>query len=202
MQYEQKLLQPYMIEPVRAHDRKPLRDDAVRVLGRKDALSRCENGVQKLREAPKLVGVKDAVNVAIALFDALCHGRLPHHAAAEEDFLRRMAVFCVRQRADVSVDAVFGVLSDGAGIDDDAVRALLLVYDGVAAALQHPADALGIRLVLLAAIGIDHRTGRAPLRLPVRADFFTDLLLGAKLLRRDLNGFAFHGISSDVPIIS
>ena len=112
-----------------------------------------------------------------------------------------MAGFRMRQRTDVAEHAVLRVLADGAGVDDDAVRALLLVHDAVAARLQYPADALGVGFVLLTAVGIDKGPGRDALRKPVFFDFFTDLPLRAKQLRRDLGGFPFQGATSDILVI-
>lgn len=100
--------------------------------------------------------------MAIAVFDALDDLRLAHHAAAEKNFLLRVPGLGVYQRADVAVDAGFRVLTDGAGVDNDAVRALFGVHDLIAACAQHPADALGIRLVLLAAVCIDKGRGVLP----------------------------------------
>ena len=145
--------------------------------------------------------IEHAVDVAVAVFDALDDLRLAHHAAAEEDLLLRMPGLGVDQRADVAVDAGLRVLADGAGVDDDAVRALLLVHDAVAARLQYPADALGVGLVLLTAVGIDKGPGRDALRKPVFFDFFTDLTLRAKQLGRDLGGFPFQGATSDILVI-
>ena len=69
--------------------------------------------------------VEDAVHVVIALFDAVGHGGLPHHAAAEENFLPRMAALGVHEGADIAEHALLGVLTDGAGVQDDDIRALL-----------------------------------------------------------------------------
>ena len=143
-----------------------------------------------------MVRVKNAVHVAVAALDARGHLRPPHHAAAQEDFLPRMAVFRVRQRADIAIHAILRVLADGAGVDNDAVRALLGVHDAVAARFQHAADALRVGLVLLTAVGIDKRARRNPLRVPVFLDFLADLLLCAKLLGRNLCGFGFQDDTS------
>ena len=86
--------------------------------------------------------VEDAVHVAIALFDAVSHGGLPHHAAAEENFLPRMPRLGMHQRTHIAVDPRLRVLADSARVDDDAVRALFRVGELIAAALQHAADAL------------------------------------------------------------
>ena len=136
--------------------------------------------------------VEHAVDVAVAVFDALDDLRLAHHAAAEEDLLLRVPGLGVDQRADVAVDTGLRVLADGAGVDDDAVRALFGVDDVIAARAEHAADPLGIRLVLLAAIGVDVGPRRPAARGPPGFDLAADRRLSGQLLLRDHNGFAFH----------
>ena len=98
----------------------------------------------------------------------------------------------VDQRADVAVDAGLRVLADGAGVDDDAVRALFGVDDLVPARAQHAADTLGIRFVLLAAIRVDKGARRPAARGPESLDLPADGGFLRQLLLRDHNGFAFH----------
>ena len=138
------------------------------------------------------MGGKNAVHIGIGLFDALNDGRLTHHAAAQENFLARMAALGMRQRADVAENALLGMLADGAGVQNDHVRALLGVGHAVAGGLQHTADAFGIGLVLLAAVGIDKGHGRDALRGPEFFDLTAKLRLKAKLLGRNDSGFCFQ----------
>lgn len=130
--------------------------------------------------------------MAVAVFDALDDLRLAHHAAAEKNFLLRVPGLGVYQRADVAVDAGFRVFADGAGVDNDAVRTLFGVHDLIAACAQHPADALGIRLVLLAAVCIDKGPRRPAARGPKGFDLLADSGFLLQRLLRDHNGFAFH----------
>lgn len=136
--------------------------------------------------------IEHAVDVAVAVFDALDDLRLAHHAAAEKNFLLRMPGLGVHQRADVAVDAGFRVLTDGAGVDNDAVRALFGVHDLIPACTQHPADAFGIRFVLLAAVCIDKGPRRPAARGPKGFDLLADSGFLLQRLLRDHNGFAFH----------
>ena len=136
--------------------------------------------------------VEHAVHVAIALFDPVGHGGLPHHAAAEENFLPRMPRLGMHQRTHVAVDPRLRVLADGAGVDDDAVRALLSVGHPVAARPQHAADALGIGLVLLAAVGIDKGERGPALGLQIACDFDADGRLPVELRLRDNGSVTFQ----------
>ena len=167
-------------------------DIARRIVDRENALASREDRLQQLREAPELVGVKHTVYMVVAVLDLFDHGGLAHHAATEKNFLRRVAVFGVDQRADISVDARFSVLTDGAGVDDDAVRALLGVRHPVAAFQQHAADALGIGLVLLAAVGIDKGERGPALGLPIACDFAADGRLPVELRLRDNGSVTFQ----------
>ena len=156
--------------------------------------------MQQLREAPELVGIEHAVHMAVAGFDALGDGGLPHHAAAEENFLLRVAALGVHERADVAVHAVLRVLAHGAGVDDDAVRALLGVAHGVARRAQQPPDTFGVRLVLLAAVGVHKRQRRAAARAPVFCDARAESLLLRPRLSRDLGDPFFHAHTSAVKV--
>ena len=53
---------------------------------------------------------------------------------------------CIRDR--------LGVLPDGAGVDDNDVGLLLVLGEAVAHLLEIAADALGVGLILLTAVGI------------------------------------------------
>ena len=97
----------------------------------------------------------------------------------------------MHERADVAEHALLGVLADGAGIEDDEVCALRAVRQAVAAVLEHAADLLGIRLVLLAAVGLHKGHRRDSLRLPVFAHPSAEALLPLQSLGRDHQSFSF-----------
>ena len=188
------------LERVAAHDGQLLADRPGGVLGRKYAPVFREHGVQQLREAPELVGIEDPVHMAVAGFDALGDGGLPHHAAAEENFLLRVATLGVHERADVPVHAVLRVLAHGTGVDDDAVCALLGVAHGVARRAQQPPDTFGVRLVLLTAVGVHERQRRAATRAPVFRDARAESFLLRPRLSRDLGDPFFHAHTSAVKV--
>ena len=180
------------LERVRPCDGDMLGDGAGGILRGKNALACRQHVQQQLRELPQMVRGKHAVHVGIGFFDALGHLRLAHHAAADEDLLPRVAALGMHQRADVAEHALLGVLADGAGVQDDDVRALLGVREAVARALQHPADALGVRLVLLAAVGIHKGKRGHALHLPVFLNFAADRGLTLQRLRRNDGRFCFQ----------
>ena len=55
------------------------------------------------------------------------------HAAAQKNFLSRVTAFGVGQGSQIAENPLLRVLPDGAGVQDDHVRALGLLADGVAA---------------------------------------------------------------------
>ena len=166
----------------------PLGDGAGGILSGKDPLARGQDLAQELGKAPELVGIENAVHMAVARADFFYHVGLPHHAPAEENLLPRVAALGVHQRAHVSVDPLLGVLADGAGVEDDDVRPLLGLGHFIAAGGEHAANLLGIGLILLAAVGIHiGARGDAPCR-PKVADFLTDGLLRLERLPGDHSG--------------
>ena len=103
----------------------------------------------------------------------------------------------MHERADVAEHALLGVLADGAGVEDDDVRALRAVGEAVTGGLEHAADALGIRFVLLAAVGVDEGDGRDALRRPIGLDLVAEFRLPAQFLLRNNGSFCIQGRPSD-----
>ena len=98
--------------------------------------------------------------MAVRLADALGYVGLLGHTAAQADNLVWVFPLAVDQRAHVAEHPLLRVLPDGAGVDDNDVRALIVVHDGAAHVGQHPPEQLGVGLVLLAAIGVHIGPGR------------------------------------------
>jgi hypothetical protein len=61
----------------------------------------------------------------------------------------------MNERADIAQNAVFGMLADGARVNDYNVRALFIIRHRVAHLREHPAYYLAVGFVLLTAVGID-----------------------------------------------
>ena len=99
------------------------------------------------------------------------------------------------QCAQIAEHALLRVLPDGAGVEDDHdPRPLRWSVMAIAAGFQHPADAFGVGLVLLAAVGIDKGDGRDALGLPVVPDLLANLFLPAQRRRGDNGGLMFQGV--------
>ena len=111
------------------------------------------------RELPKHMGTKDQVHVAVGFPDFLGHLGLLGHAPAQADQGIRVAALHVDQGPHVAEDPLLGVLPDGAGVDDDDPGLLLAVGEAEAHFIQIAPDALGVGLVLLAAVGIHKGQG-------------------------------------------
>ena len=114
------------------------------------------------------------------------------HAAAQEDFLLRVAALGVSQRAQIAEDPLLGVLPDGAGVHDDHIRALGAADNGVATLGEKASQLFGIGLVLLAAVGLHIGGGRTAFGLPVGGNFITAGELGVQLGLRNDGGFGVH----------
>ena len=184
------------LELILAHDGQALGNGSGRILHGEHALACRQHAEQQLRQLPQVVRGEHAVHIGIGLAHALDHGGLAHHAAAQEDLLTWVAAAGMHERADIAEHALLGVLADGAGIEDDEVRALRAVRQTVATVLEHAADLLGIRLVLLAAVGLHKGHRRDALRLPVFAHPSAEALLPLQSLGRDHSRFLFQKRSS------
>ena len=151
-----------------------------------------EQGVNHLRELPQGVGAEDQIHVAVGLPDFLGGLGLLHHAPAQADELFRVAALHVDQGASVAQHPLLGVLPDGAGVDDDDPGLLLVLGEAEAHLFQIAPEALGVRLVLLAAVGV-HK-GQGPLR-PLGGELGHRLAvgeLGLDVLLGDDGSRAFH----------
>ena len=93
-------------------------------------------------------------NLRIAFFDLFDVFLLLRHTAAQGDDNLRPALFQVAERADIAERAVLRMLAYRTGVEQDKIRLIGIVGHLVAHFVQHAADALGVRLVLLAAKGV------------------------------------------------
>ena len=143
------------------HHGDALGDGAMLVIHGKDPFAALVDPPQELRELPQGVGSEHQVHQGIGLFDALGDPLLLGHTAAEGDDHFGVFLFGVGQGTQVAEDPVFGVLPDGAGVQNHQVRLGGLVRQGEAAGLQHTHELLAVGHVLLAAEGVHagHRMG-------------------------------------------
>ena len=172
--------------------RNALGDGAGFVFNKELPLFPAEDVPQDLRKLPQMVGGKHAVHVGVAVLDAVGDLGFSRHAAAQEDFLLRVAALGVGQRAQIAENPLLGVFPDGAGVHDDHIRALGAADDGIAALGEKAPQLFGIGLVLLAAIGLHVGGGGASLCLPVGGDLITAGELGVQFGLRNDGGFGVH----------
>ena len=131
------------------------------------------------------MGGKDAVHVMVALFEPLHHMSLPRHAPGQENLLPRMAALGMGQGAHVAEDPLLGMLPDGAGVDDHHIGALSLRLPGISHLPEHAQHPFAVRLVLLAAVGVDPGRGRLSPVLPPGPDLLRVFPLDFQLLLCD-----------------
>ena len=179
---------------VLAHHGDALGDGAGQVGGLEHPAPGGEQAVDKLRKAPQHLGAKDQVHMAVGFLDFLSHMGLLGHAAAQADELAGVAALHVDQRPQVTQHPLLGVLPDGAGVDDDDVGLLLVLGEAVAHLPKIAPDALGVGLILLAAVGVHKgEGGLGPLGIEL-GDGVTIIHLPGDLLPGNGGGITFHGV--------
>ncbi len=117
--------------------------------------------IEQLREPPERLGAEDQVDMAVGCTDFFRYDLLLGHAPAQADGERRVLLLGVDQLPHHAEHLLFRVLPDGAGVDDNHVRLEGVPGEAAAHLPQHPHDALAVRHVLLAPIGLHHGQGAA-----------------------------------------
>ena len=140
--------------------------------------------LQQLREPPDLMGTEDQIHIGVGGLQLFPHMGLLHHAAAEGKALAGLGSLGVAQGAHVPQDPQLRVAPDGAGIQEDEVRLLLPVRKAPAHIPEHAPEALAVRLVLLAAVGIHKGQGGRRQGGVMLRRLRHDLPLPRQLLRR------------------
>ena len=82
------------------------------------------------------------------------------HAAADADHQARVLLLELFQCADIAENALLGVLTHGAGVEQDEVGVFDIVAQAVADILQNALDLLAVVDVLLAAVAAHIRQRR------------------------------------------
>ena len=167
---------------------------AVVLRGGEDALFRVHHPLEKLREAPELMGPEDQIHHRVGAFELLGHMLLLHHAAADGDDLPGAGFLRVVEGADVAQHAHLRMLAHSAGVDHDHVRLKLVLRKAVAHLGQIPAQLLAVGLVLLAAVGVHQGQGPGAVGGHAFKNLGADLLLAADLLRVDGFSLIRHGV--------
>ena len=177
-----------------AHDGKILCDAAVLILNGEDALILRIYLVQQLGEPPLGLRAEHKVYVVVGVFHLVGHDLLLRHAAAEADDLIGLCGLRVAESAKVAIYPLFRVLADGAGVEQDHVRLLLVARELIAHLAQHTHEHLAVGHVLLAAEGVDQRKRRTGAAVIHLAHLARKFLLTRELLLADDDFFAFQGM--------
>ena len=150
--------------------------------------------VQQLGEAPLGLGAEHEIDVVVGIFHLVGHDLLLRHATAETDDLVGLIGLRVAETAEVAVNALFRVLADGAGVEQDDVGLIFIARELVAHLAQHTNEHLAVGHVLLAAERVDQRERRAGAAVVHLAHLARKFLLSCKLLLADDDFFAFQGM--------
>ena len=129
----------------------------------------------------------------IGVFHLVGHDLLLRHATAETDDLVGLCGLRVAQAAEVTVDPLFRVLADGAGVEQDDVRLIFIARELIAHLAQHTHEHLAVGHVLLAAERVDQRERRAGAAVVHLAHLARKFLLTRELLLADDDFFPFQG---------
>ena len=140
------------------------------------------------------MGGEYAVHIGIALLHPGRDLLLSCHAAAKENLLGRVAALGVGQGPQVAEDPLLGMLPDGAGVHHDHIGPICLLADGIAALGQIPPELFGVRLILLAAVGLYIGLGGHPLSCPEGGDFVTESELVFQGFLGNNGGFCIHRV--------
>ena len=127
----------------------------------KNALRVGHGGVHHLRQSVDDVRAEHDVHKRERRLNALRHALLFHHAAAYGNEQRRVAALHVFQRADVAEHAVFGVLANGTGVEQNKIGFIFIFREFKAHFREHTLHAFAVRHILLAAIRAHKRLRRA-----------------------------------------
>ena len=127
------------------------------------------------------MGAKDQIHVAVGLTHLFRHFAALRHAAAQADDLLRVCLLGVGQCAQCAVDTLFGMVTDGAGVEHYDIGLLDLLRQLAAHGAQHTHDILAVGHVLLAAKGIHQRFRRYAAHLMDGADLLFKIALAGHL---------------------
>ena len=114
----------------------------------------------ELGQGVDAVHTKDQIDVGVALAQLFHHVLLVGHAAAQADDEAVLFLLEALQSAHVAENTLLGVLTDGAGVEEDEVRVLGFIAQAVADVYENALDPLAIVDILLAAIAVHKRQRR------------------------------------------
>ena len=116
--------------------------------------------VDYLRKRVQDVGPEHHIHIREAFADTLGNMFLLHHAAAYPYQHVRILLLIVLERAEVTENAILGVLPDCAGVEQHQIRAVRRVRESVSHIRQHSLYLFAVAHILLAAEAVDMRHRR------------------------------------------
>ena len=114
----------------------------------------------QLRQGVDAVHAEHQIHIGVALAQLFHNVFLVGHAAAQSDDEAGLFFLKALQRAHVAEHPLLGVLTHGAGVEQDQVGILGLIAQAVADIHQHAFNALAVVDVLLAAVAAHIRQRR------------------------------------------
>ena len=109
----------------------------------------------ELGQGVDAIHAEDQIHVGVALAQLFHHMLLVGHTAAQADHQAGLFFLQALERPHIAEDALLGVLTHGAGVEENEIGVLRLVAQAVADIHQHALDALAVVDVLLAAVAVD-----------------------------------------------
>ena len=129
--------------------------DVVVVLGDvEDPLSGAEDVPEELRDPVLDMSAEDEVHVREMALQPFCDVFLLDHASAQSDDKVRVRLLELFETPDVAVDALLRMFPHGAGVEEDEVRFRRVVRELVAHLFEEAVDALPVRHIALAPVGV------------------------------------------------
>ena len=120
----------------------------------------------QLRQGVDAVHAEHQIHIGVALAQLFHNVFLVGHAAAQSDDEAGLFFLKALQRAHVAEHPLLGVLTHGAGVEQNQVGVLGLIAQAVADIYQHALDALAVVDVLLAAVAMHKGQRRGVVGLP------------------------------------
>ena len=120
----------------------------------------------QLRQSVDAVHAEHQIHIGVALAQLFHNVFLVGHAAAQSDDEAGLFFLKALQRAHVAEHPLLGVLTHGAGVEQDQVGILGLIAQAVADIHQHAFNALAVVDVLLTAVAVHKGQRRGVVGLP------------------------------------
>ena len=144
--------------------RQIFRDNAVGIFDIKYTLAGRQSAVKQLREFMCGMSAENYIDKRIALLNLFGYPLLLHHASAEDYFEVGILLFYFLECTDISEESVFGVLADGAGVEQRYIRVFRLFCESEAHFFKQAFESLAVGNIALAAESVDISERLAPVK--------------------------------------